>query len=127
MSNASCVGSTLPERNQLQIPAATPYFVAAGTNTNITAIMTSCCEPNPVQLVDPGCYRWCEVPASYLKDKPSQAGLEDALSGCIARYKGGEIISGAGVTSDAARGGPTVFHLTYLVVVASIIRAFYVS
>lgn len=118
MANGNCTGAAeLPEYSNLNIPAHTSYFVAAGQN--ISAAMTDCCQPSIVHREPyPNCYQWCEIPESLLQNKPTEKDLQVTFGNCFFRNHTGRAIFGVKLSS-AEKRSPSLFGLTTLCLVLS--------
>ncbi|GKT44219.1 uncharacterized protein ColSpa_04400 [Colletotrichum spaethianum] len=77
-ANFSCPTSSVPEN--LQIPQDVTYAVIPGHNIS-DSWMASCCQPNPVQLVQ-DCWEWCEIPAAITNGTTSET-IPAAFSQCL--------------------------------------------
>ncbi|WYZ37664.1 hypothetical protein EsH8_II_001170 [Colletotrichum jinshuiense] len=77
-TNTSCPTSSVPEN--LSIPQNITYAVIPGQNAS-DSWMSSCCHPNPVQLVQ-DCWEWCEIPTSITNGTASEM-ITDAFGNCL--------------------------------------------
>ncbi|OIW22407.1 hypothetical protein CONLIGDRAFT_697571 [Coniochaeta ligniaria NRRL 30616] len=86
MANTSCDDNFIPDPKSLPIPQDINVMIAPGSNTSLTPMVT-CCQPNPVQVVD-SCTLWCELPKSYFDRGASHQDVEDAASNCLRVNRG---------------------------------------
>lgn len=81
MANTTCPDSSIPDIASLPVPHNINLMVIPGSNASYHPMVT-CCEPNPVQVVNE-CWLWCEVPKSYFDHGASHQAVTDATSSCI--------------------------------------------
>jgi hypothetical protein len=81
MASLSCNDAAVPDIKSLPIPQNINVVVAPGSNASFPP-MVSCCQPNPVHVVD-NCTLWCEIPKSYFDNKASQDDVGSKLSSCL--------------------------------------------
>ncbi|RYP61357.1 hypothetical protein DL770_009805 [Monosporascus sp. CRB-9-2] len=70
-NNINCPNSAIDESVNLSIPQDITYAVIPGQN--VSAAMVSCCQPNPVHIVDV-CWNWCQVPSTMTNDNDADEG-----------------------------------------------------
>ncbi|RYO75602.1 hypothetical protein DL766_009955 [Monosporascus sp. MC13-8B] len=64
-NNINCPSNAVAESVNLSIPQDITYAVIPGQN--VSAAMASCCQPNPVNIVDV-CWNWCRIPSNMTND-----------------------------------------------------------
>ncbi|RYO81574.1 hypothetical protein DL764_009743 [Monosporascus ibericus] len=78
-NNINCPSSAVDESVNLSIPQDITYAVIPGQN--VSAAMVSCCQPNPVHIVDV-CWNWCQIPSSMTEDADASE-IIFSFSSCI--------------------------------------------
>ncbi|KAB5586294.1 hypothetical protein GE09DRAFT_1049259 [Coniochaeta sp. 2T2.1] len=109
MANTSCPDDALPDVKSLPIPQNINVMVAPGSDASFPPMVT-CCQPNPVQVVD-HCTLWCELPKSYFDKGESRGDVDNKAASCL-RLHGGNTtwpkISGFQLNAGGRTGSWTV-------------------
>lgn len=120
MANTSCSDTAIPDIMSLPIPQNINVMVVPGSNASFPPMVT-CCQPNPVQVVN-NCSLWCELPKSYFEKGASHQDVQDQTSNCL-RVNGGNNtrpkITGWQFNAGARTGSWTVKEAGILVLALS--------
>ncbi|RYO96066.1 hypothetical protein DL764_007545 [Monosporascus ibericus] len=114
-NNHNCPTDVIPGTVHLYIPEDITYIVVPGQN--ISEIMVSCCQPNPVNIVD-FCWNWCQVPSTMTNDADGSE-IMTSFGDCLAEDGGNltQLRAMALHTASSATLNPSV-TLTGLALVA---------